>query len=105
MLKLINTKILLSVLAALLAIGGFLYLGVLAATAFGVWLVATDDWRVGVRWEAGALIAAAVIRLVLRKQHAGMLAVRHRLVDVVVLGGCGALLLFLAATIPNQPPL
>ena len=38
-------------------------------------------------------------------RDAGMLAVRHRLVDVVLLGGVGGLLLFLARTIPNQPGL
>jgi hypothetical protein len=34
-----------------------------------------------------------------------MLAVRHRIVDVLLLGALGGTLLFLARTIPNQPGL
>ena len=36
-------------------------------------------------------------------KDAGMLAVRHRILDVVLLGTLGGLLLFLARTVPNQP--
>ncbi|HRK48426.1 MAG TPA: DUF3017 domain-containing protein, partial [Nocardioides sp.] len=49
------------------------------------------------------LCFAALLRLVLPSRDAGMLAVRRRLVDMVVLGGMGAALFFLASTIPNQP--
>ena len=87
------------------SVGGFLYLGVLAATAIGVYLVSTHDWRLGVRWEGGSLIAAAEFRLVLPGREAGVLAVRHRLIDCLVLAGCGAALVFLAATIAGQPQL
>ena len=57
-------------------LGGFFYLWVLAAAAVGVaiaWL--GHEWRLGVT----------------------------RLVDVVLLGTLGGLLLFLAHTVPNQP--
>ena len=84
-------------------IGGMFYLGVLAATAIGLGIVATGDWRVGTRWLAGGLILAAVVRLVLPARDAGMLAVRHRVVDCAMLAGVGAALILLAATIPNQP--
>jgi hypothetical protein len=84
-------------------IGGMVYLAVLAATLVGVGVVATGSWRVGTRWIGGALLFAALIRLVLPARDAGMLAVRHRSVDCLMLAGVGALLLFLAATIPNQP--
>nr|WP_276509521.1 DUF3017 domain-containing protein [Nocardioides marinisabuli] len=82
-----------------------IYLGVLAAGAVGIVLAGRDDWRLGVSVLAGALMAAAAARLVLPARDAGMLAVRHRLVDVALLGGVGGLLLFLARTIPNQPGL
>jgi hypothetical protein len=49
------------------------------------------------------LCFAALLRLVLPRRDAGMLAVRSRLVDCVLLAGTGAALFFLAATIPNQP--
>ena len=87
-------------------IGGFLYLWVLAAAALGVaWTWLGDAWRLGVTWISGALLAAAGLRLVLPSRDAGMLAVRHRAVDVLLLGAIGGVLLFLARTIPNQPGL
>ena len=49
--------------------------------------------------------SAAGLRLVLPRKDAGMLAVRHRLVDVLLLGSVAALLWFLAVTIPNPPGL
>jgi Protein of unknown function (DUF3017) len=63
----------------------------------------SGDWRLGIRCLAGGLCFAALLRLVLPARDAGMLAVRHRLFDAVLLGGVGAALFFLAATIPNQP--
>jgi len=84
-------------------IGGIFYLVVLAATAVGIGIVSTGDWRPGIRWIAGGLILAAAARLILPARDAGMLAVRHRLVDCLMLAGVGVLLIFLASTIPNQP--
>jgi hypothetical protein len=84
-------------------IGGMFYLLVLAATAVGIGIVSTGNWRLGTEWMAGALIAAALARLVLPRRDAGMLAVRHRLFDCVLLAGVGVILIFLAITIPNQP--
>jgi len=70
-------------------------------------LLPRGHWRVGrrlgIRCLAAGLCFAALLRLVLPRRDAGMLAVRHRLVDIVVLGGMGAALFFLATTIPNQP--
>ena len=82
-------------------IGGALYLLALVAAGFGIAIVWTGDWRFGVRVVAGSLCFAAFARLVLPARDAGMLAVRHRLVDVVVLAMLGGLLFFLTATIPN----
>lgn len=83
-------------------IGGLVYLVVLIATCVGIGIVATGNWRLGTDWIAGGLILAAAVRLVLPGRDAGMLAVRHRLVDCLMLAGVGAILIFLAATIPNQ---
>lgn len=71
--------------------------------AAGVLVARLDDWRSGVRIIGGALVGAAFLRLVLRQRDAGMLAVRHRLLDVVLLAGTGALLVLLAGSIPEQP--
>ena len=62
-----------------------------------------DDWRLGLRVVSGALAAAAVLRLVLPQRDAGMLAVRSRLVDVLLLGGVAVALFVLATNIPDQP--
>ena len=78
---------------------------VLAASAVGLGITARGDWRLGVRWIAASLLAAAVLRLVLPARDAGMLAVRRRSVDVALLVVVGLALFVLAATIPNQPPL
>ena len=84
-------------------IGGAFYLLILAGTAVGVGIVASGDWRLGIRCMGGALCFAAVCRLVLRNRDAGMLAVRNRLFDAVLLAGLGLALFFLALTIPDQP--
>ena len=84
-------------------IGGVFYLGVLAASATAFLVIMLGDWRVGVRVLASALLAAGVLRLVLPQDDAGMLAVRRRSLDVVLLVVVGALLWWLAGSIPDQP--
>jgi hypothetical protein len=84
-------------------IGGVIYLGVLAAGLAGIAVAAAGAWRTGVSWLAVALITASVTRLLLSDDNAGMLRVRRKLLDAVILAGAGVLLLFLAATIPDQP--
>ncbi len=84
-------------------IGGAFYLLILATTAGGIVVAYVDEWRVGVRIVGLALGAAAALRLVLPQRDAGMLAVRHRLVDVAILAGIGAALIFLAGDIPGPP--
>jgi hypothetical protein len=84
-------------------IGGAFYLLVLGAVAVAMVVVALDEWRTGVRLMGGALILAAVVRLVLRRRDAGMLAVRHKVLDAAVLILLGGSLIFLAGSIPDQP--
>jgi len=84
-------------------LGGIFYLVVLTITVIGIGIVSTGEWRLGVRWVAGALIIASISRLALPAREAGMLAVRHRVFDCVLLAVVGVLLVFLAGTIPNQP--
>ena len=84
-------------------LGGAFYLGVLITSTIGFAIVLGGNWRRGIRWLASSLLAASALRLVLPQRDAGMLAVRHRLVDCTLLAGVGAALLFLAETIPDQP--
>lgn len=84
-------------------IGGAFYLLVLAVGTAGIGIVWAGDWRLGIRALAAALCFAALLRTVLPARDAGMLAVRNRVFDAVLLAGLGAALFFLAATIPDQP--
>ncbi|RYB93196.1 DUF3017 domain-containing protein [Nocardioides oleivorans] len=84
-------------------IGGAFYLLVLAVVAAGLVLVSFDEWRLGIRLMGGSLIFAALVRLVLRTRDAGMLAVRHKVLDAVVLIVLGGALIVLAGSIPDQP--
>jgi hypothetical protein len=84
-------------------IGGAFYIAILLTTAIGLGIVVSGNWRVGVRWVALSLVAGSALRLVLPQRDAGMLAVRHRALDCVLLAAVGAALLFLAETIPEQP--
>jgi hypothetical protein len=86
-------------------LGGLLYLVVLAVSCLGLVLVSQGHWRSGVKWIGGALVVAAVVRLVIPAPQAGMLAVRRRGVDVAILVLLGIALWFLSTSIPNQPPL
>ena len=77
----------------------------LVASAAGLFRISQGYWRSGVKWVAAALLVAAVVRLVIPDQQAGMLAVRRRSVDVAILLVVGVALWFLSTNIPNQPPL
>jgi hypothetical protein len=86
-------------------LGGLCYLAVLAISVVGLGIVTQGNWRLGVKWVAVSLLAAALARLLLPVPQAGMLAVRRRWVDVLLLATVGVVLWFLSSTIPNQPPL
>jgi Protein of unknown function (DUF3017) len=84
-------------------IGGACYLVILAVVGAGLVVVASGHWRGGIHVVAGALVAAAALRLVLPARDAGMLAVRHRMLDATLLAGMGVALWVLASTIPDSP--
>lgn len=84
-------------------IGGAFYLLVLTVCIVGVGIVVTGEWRAGIRVFGGALLLGALVRLVLSNRDAGMLAVRFKAFDVVVLAALGSALIFLAGSIPDQP--
>ena len=84
-------------------LGGLVYLVVVAVTAAGLAVVAFGPWRSGVSLIGLAFVFAAIMRVLIREDDAGMLRVRSRWFDVVVLVGVGAALIALAANIPSQP--
>ncbi|WP_162602346.1 DUF3017 domain-containing protein [Nocardioides daejeonensis] len=85
-------------------VGGVCYLFVLAAALVGVVIAATGAWRSGVSWLGLSLLGGAAARIALSTEVAGMLEVRRKSLDVAILVVLGVSLLFLAATIPDQPP-
>jgi hypothetical protein len=82
-------------------VGGLCYLLVLALSAVGLAVVTRGDWRLGIKLIAGALGLAAAVRLALPTHQAGMLAVRRRALDVVILAALAVALWFLSVSIPN----
>lgn len=75
---------------------------VLLIVAIAVGFVAIDEFRIGSVLLAIGVLVAFVLRLVLPPARAGLLVVRSRTVDLVVLGLLGASLLVFALWVP--PP-
>ncbi|HEX8780997.1 MAG TPA: DUF3017 domain-containing protein [Nocardioides sp.] len=84
-------------------LGGAFYLVILGTVAVGLLVVVLGDWRLGIRIMGGSLLASALARVVLRSRDAGMLAVRTKPVDALVLVGVGVAMIWLAGSIPDQP--
>ena len=75
---------------------------VFTVAAAGLLAVTQGFWRRGLVVIAGAMLLAAVLRLTLPTRRAGLLAVRGKAIDVVVLGTFGSAMLLLASIVP--PP-
>jgi hypothetical protein len=85
-------------------LGGAVYLVVCAATALGLVLVVVlDRWKGGLSLIGATMVAAALARLVIRDDNAGMLGLRRKFVDVLVTASLGAGLLVLANVIRDRP--
>ena len=84
-------------------IGGAFYISILVAAVTALVVATRGDWRLGVQLLGGAVLLAALLRLILATRDAGMLAVRHRVIDVFLLTSAGVALIVLAGSIPNQP--
>lgn len=84
-------------------LGGVVYLGVLAAAGVGLGIVLAGAWRTGLSWIGVGLLVAAATRLVLSDRRAGMLRVRRRWSDVLMLTVAGIGLIVLTVIVPNQP--
>jgi hypothetical protein len=64
--------------------------------------VLAGAWRTGVGWIGTGLLVAALARLVLAEQAAGMLRVRRKWSDVLMLSVAGVALIVLSVVVPNQ---
>jgi len=83
-------------------IGGAIYLLVVAATAVGLGIVEWGPWRLGIKIIGVAVLVAAAARACLSNFNSGMLRVRSKPFDLVLLVTLGVLLIVLAIVVPNQ---
>lgn len=83
-------------------LGGVVYLGVLGAAIIGLVIVLAGAWRTGLSWIGAGLLVAAFARLVFSERGAGMLRVRRKWSDVLMLTVAGVGLIVLAVVVPNQ---
>ena len=77
-------------------------MAVLAVAALGLLRVATANWREGSVLLGGALLVAALLRVVLPPDRAGLLAIRSWAVDVLSYAGLGVAVVLLAMTITRS---
>ena len=84
-------------------LGGVVYLGVLGASVVGLGIVLAGAWRTGLSWIGAALLVASFSRLVLSERRAGMLRVRRKWSDVLMLTVAGVGLIVLTIVVPDQP--
>ena len=85
------------------ALGTVLYAVVLAGLAVGLALIAGGPWRTGVGVCGGSMITAGLGRLVIPDRMSGLLRVRRRTTDALLMLALGAGLVALAVLIPRQP--
>ena len=76
-------------------------LTVLGGSLAGMTLVALDHFRLGCLVLGGSVLAAALARLVLPSRRVGLLVVRSRAFDVMVLTTMGVALVVLASIVPT----
>ncbi len=78
-------------------------LTVLFGLVAGAVIIWTGHWRAGSTLVGIAVTLGGVLRLVLRRDVAKLLAVRSKLADVAVMLGGGTAILILAWIVPAQP--
>ena len=76
-------------------------LAVLVAVGVGLLLVTFEHWRIGLVVVGLSLVGAGALRLLLPVRRVGFLAVRSRVIDVVLLAGVGLTLTVVALTVPG----
>jgi uncharacterized membrane protein YvlD (DUF360 family) len=72
---------------------------VIAVTVLGLVRIWEYYWRQGAVLIGGAMLIAAVLRMLLSTEQAGLLALRSRPVDVLLYGGFGVVVVGVAVTI------
>ena len=76
---------------------------VMAVVVVGLVRIAMYYWREGTVWIGLALLLAAGLRVLLRDEQAGLIAVRSRVIDAFLYGGFGLMVIAVAITIQGGP--
>ncbi len=84
-------------------VGGTIYVLVVAMALVGLGIVVAGAWRTGLVWIGVGMLLGALTRAVLSERAAGMLRVRRRWSDVLMLTVAGIGLIVLALIVPDQP--
>lgn len=74
---------------------------VVAGVALGLVIVVLGQWRFGCLVIGSVLGIAAVERVALSNREAGLLQVRSKAFDIIVLVGMGAAIITLAIVVPD----
>ncbi|RLK60883.1 MULTISPECIES: DUF3017 domain-containing protein [Actinokineospora] len=72
---------------------------VMAVVVLGLVRIIQFSWREGTVWIGLALLLAAGLRVLLRDEQAGLVAIRGRAVDVLLYGLFGVMVIAVALTI------
>jgi hypothetical protein len=84
-----------------LSLGTIAFLACLGLTALGVLLAVLGSWRQGAGYVGVSLLLACLVRFVLPERMAGLLRVRRKALDVVLLGLLGIGIVVLALLVPD----
>ncbi|GLZ43278.1 DUF3017 domain-containing protein [Actinokineospora sp. NBRC 105648] len=76
---------------------------VMTVVVVGLVRIAMYSWREGTVWIGLALLLAAGLRVLLRDEQAGLIAIRSRPIDVLLYGMFSVLVLVVAITIQGGP--
>lgn len=79
------------------------FVAVMLIVAVGILRIIEYHWRQGTALIGIALLVAAVLRLALPAERAGLLAVRTRKIDALFYVGFGAMILYVTLTITGGP--
>ncbi len=77
---------------------------VLVCLAGALAIVATGHWRKGAFAAGCAVLLGGLLRLVLPEKVVGLLAVRSRWFDTLLMLGCGGAMLVLTLVVPHSSP-
>lgn len=83
------------------SLGTVAFVGAFALAGVGVLVAALGSWRQGAGYVGASMLLACLARMVLPDRMSGLLRVRRKAVDVVILGLLGGGIVVLALLVPD----